>query len=110
MKLEPLIGWMIGRIAITKVSSTIVTPDANRGVTKFVLVDAVSPEAEAKGFKPGDLVMPKTMHNIFLKGGLIHRVTFPLEETICKVHGVSLAEFIGSDGKELVGTPTEVAA
>lgn len=101
MKLEPLKKWVIGRIAITKTSSTIVTPDIHKNVTKFVLIDAVSPEAAAEGFAVGDLVIAKAMHNIFLKGGTYHRVTFPIDEAVCKAYGVPLTEFVGVDGKPL---------
>jgi hypothetical protein len=101
MKLEPLNGWVIGRVAITKASSTIVLADVTKNVTKFALLEEVSPEAERAGFKPGDLVMAKVMHNIFLKGGGYHRVTFPLDEAVCRVRDVPLSEFLGSDGKPL---------
>ena len=101
MKLEPLRGWMIGRIAITKTSDTIVTVDVNRGVTKFTLLEAVSAEAKAAGFAPGDLVVAKVMQNIFLNGGRFHRVTFPVDEVICQVRDVPLSEFVGTDGKQL---------
>jgi hypothetical protein len=108
MRLAPRKGWVIGRIAITRVSETIIAPDASRGVTKFALVDLVSPEAEAEGFRPGDLVVARTMHNIFLKGGAYHRVTFPIDEVICVAHDIALDEFLGSDGKPL--ETKEVAA
>jgi hypothetical protein len=98
VKLKPLQKWVIGRIAITKVSDTIVLSDATRGVTKFALIEAVSPEAEAAGFKPGDLVMAKTMHNIFLKGGKFHRVTFPIDEAVCLVEGVPFDDLLDAYG------------
>ena len=101
MNLEPLRGWMIGRVAITKTSDLIATVDPNKGVTKFALIEWVSDEAERAGFKPGQLVMAKTMHNIFLNGGRYFRVTFPIEEAICRVNDIPLEDFIGSDGKPL---------
>jgi hypothetical protein len=112
MRLEPQRGWMLGHIAITKMPpSTIINPaDPNKGVTKFALLEAVSEEAKKAGFKAGDLVMAKTMHNIFLKGGTFHRVTFPLEEAICIARDVPLSDFIGSDGKDLVAVTSEQAA
>jgi hypothetical protein len=97
--LEPLQNWVIGRIAITKASDTIVVADVNSRVTKFIFIEAVSPEAEAKGFKPGQLVMPKAMSNIFLKGGTDHHVTCPVDDLICRVRDVPLEEFVGTDGK-----------
>ena len=109
MKLEPLKNWVIGRIAITNTSGgTIVLADVTKNVTKFALLEAVSEEAAKLGYKPGDLVMARTMHNIFLKGGTYHRVTFPIDEAVCRVRDVSLSEFVGSDGKPLQAE--EVAA
>lgn len=107
MRLEPLKNWVIGRVAITKVSDTIVTPDVTKGVTKFALLDTVSLEAEKAGFKPGDLVMAKSMHNIFLKGGTYHRVTFPIDEAVCIARDVPLDEFVGSDGNPLAPAAQE---
>jgi hypothetical protein len=101
VKLKPLQKWVIGRIAITKVSSTIIASDPTKNVTKFALIEAVSPEAEAAGFKVGDIVMAKTMHNIFLKGGLYHRVTFPIDEAVCIAEDVPLDEFVDSTGNPL---------
>jgi hypothetical protein len=98
VKLKPLQKWVIGRIAITKVSSTIVLSDATKNVTKFALLEVVSPEAEAAGFKPGDLVMAKTMHNIFLKGGSYHRVTFPIDEAVCLAEGVPMDDLLDAYG------------
>ena len=101
MTLEPLKNWVIGRIAITRTSTTIVVADVTKNVSKFVLLDEVSPEAEKAGFKRGDLVLPKAMNNVFLKGGTYHRVTFPADEIICRVRDVPLSEFVGSDGKPI---------
>ena len=102
MNLEPLKNWVIGRIAITRASDTIVLADVTKNVTKFVLIDEVSPEAEAAGFHKGDLVMPEAMSNIFLKGGSYHRVTCPVDKIVCRVRDVPLDEFVGSDGQPLV--------
>lgn len=99
MKLKPLQKWVIGRIAVTKMSSSIITPDANKGVTKFVLLEVVSEEAAAAGYNPGDLVIAKSMHNIFLKGGSYHRATFPIDEAVCRAEDVSLDEFVDIYGK-----------
>lgn len=109
MRLEPLKNWVIGRIAITKVSSTIITPDVSKGVTKFALLEAVSDEAAKAGFKPGDLVMAKAMHNIFLNGGSYHRVTFSIDEAVCVARDVPLEEFVGNDGNPLTPAAREAA-
>lgn len=99
MKLEPRKGWIVGRVAITKASDVIVAADPNKGVTKFIFVEAVSPEAEEDGISVGDLVMPEAMSNIFLKGGAYHRVTVHMDKVLCKVADVPLSEFVGTDGK-----------
>lgn len=109
MKLIPLQKWVIGRIAITKVSDTIVLSDATRNVTKFALIEAVSPEAAAAGFKPGDLVMAKTMHNIFLKGGTYHRVTFPIDEAVCRAEDVPLHDLLDAYGKPFLPSDERAA-
>ena len=109
MKLKPLQKWVIGRIAITRVSSTIVLSDATKNVTKFALIEAVSPEAEAAGFKIGDLVMAKTMHNIFLKGGSYHRVTFPIDEAVCIAEGVSFEDLLDAYGNPFQATDERAA-
>ena len=101
MKLIAVEGWMIGRIAITKMPGLIQAPDPTKGVTKFALIESVSDKAHAAGFRVGDLVMAKTMHNLFLKGGTLHRVTFPVDEAVCIVRDVPLSEFVSSDGKPL---------
>lgn len=101
MTLEPLKNWIIGRIAITKVSDTIIVADVNKNVTKFILIEEVSPEAEKAGFKRGQLVMPESMSNIFLHGGTLHRVTCPIDKLVCRVRDVPLSEFVGSDGNPL---------
>ena len=99
MTLEPLQNWVVGRIAITKASDTIVVADVNSRVTKFLYIEGVSPEAEAKGFKPGQLVLPKAMSNIFLRGGTDHHVGCLVDDLLCRVRDVDLAEFVGTDGK-----------
>jgi hypothetical protein len=108
--LEPLGGWVVGRIAITRASSTIALADPNKNVTKFALLEAVSPEAAARGFRPGQLIMAKSMHNIFLRGGTYHRVTFPLEEIICRANNMPLSDFVGTDNKPLAPSTKEAAA
>lgn len=99
MRLEPINKRVIGRIIITRVSSTIIASDPTKNVTKFVLVEAVSPEAEAAGYKPGDIILPRQVESIFLKGGLYHRATCSIDEIVCKVHDVPLNEFVDKDGK-----------
>ena len=103
MKLDPVNKHVIGRIAITKRAPTAIhlAEDINKGVSKFVLLEELSPEAIAAGYIPGNMVLPTSIKNIFLKGGAYHRATFSIDEIICKLEGVSIDDFIGPDGKPI---------
>ena len=109
MRLEPLQNWIIGRVAITKTEGTIVLADPTKNVTKFILIDEVSPEAASKGFKVGQIVMPKAMNNIFLRGGTYHRVTCSIDELVCRVHDEPIENFVGSDNKPLTAVDKAAA-
>ncbi len=110
MKLVPLKKQIIGRLIITKTSESIIAPDPNTGVSKFVYVEAVSPEAEAEGYKVGDIVMPRHVGNIFLRGGRFHRVVFSIDDAICCVRDVPLTEFVDGAGKPVEAIKEEAAA
>jgi hypothetical protein len=69
MKFEPRRGQAIGRVVIRPTLSTIVRPDETKGISKFVLLDAVGPDLEAKGLKAGDVVLPIKINTIYLDGG-----------------------------------------
>jgi hypothetical protein len=101
VKLEPKNGWVIGRLAITKPSDKIVVLDPTKDVSKFILIESVSPKAEAEGYKRGDLVMPETIGKVFLMGGKYMRVTCPFDKIICTVLDVPICEFVDTDGKPL---------
>jgi hypothetical protein len=73
VKLIPRGNQIIGRVVIKRVFSTIIRVDETKETTKFVLVDAVGPDAAAKGFKVGDIVLPTQMSNIKLDGGAFFR-------------------------------------
>lgn len=94
MNLVPKRDQVLGRIVITKLKSAIVTPDETRGVTKFMLVDAVGPEAAAAGYKRGDLVLPRAMNNIFLHGGTYHRVICDAKEILTAVEDWDPKDFL----------------
>ena len=102
MKLEPVNGYIIGRIAITKTAGLIVSPDPSKNTSKFVYVESVSSQAEAAGYRPGDLVMPKALGQIFLQGGGYLRVTLPITDVICFVREVSMDEFVDHSGQPFV--------
>lgn len=101
MKLEPVVGWVTAHALITKVQGSIVLPNASKGITRCYLLEEVSTEAEAAGYKRGDLVVAKAVYDMFFKAGAYHRVTFSKDEIICRVHGVPLSEFVDVSGKEL---------
>ena len=61
MKLAPRRNQVLGRLAITRRSSTIVLSDEKKGASTFIYVDAVGPDAEAAGIKVGDMVTPKAV-------------------------------------------------
>jgi hypothetical protein len=70
MKLEPRRNHVLGRFVIKRKLSTIVIPNEAAGVSKFIVVDAVGPDAEAAGIKVGDMITPKTV--LSPKGGLAY--------------------------------------
>ena len=110
MKIVPKGKQVIGRLAITKVSERIVAPDATKGATKFVLVDAVSDEAAAAGYKVGDLVLPHTLNNIFLRGGLEHRAVFSHEQILAVIEGVDFSDLVDIYGETFIPSGAEAAA
>lgn len=102
MKLEPKKDWMIGRLVVTKPSSTILLADYSKHVSKFILVEAVSEGARAAGFDVGQLVMPTHMQSIFLRGGAYHRVSCSIENVLCVVYDEPLTEFMNQDGSPVL--------
>ena len=101
MNLEPVAGWVIAHALITKIQGSIVVPNAAKGVTRCYLLEEVSAEAKAAGFNRGDLVVAKSVFDMFFKAGAYHRVTFSKDEIICRVHGAALSEFVDVGGKDL---------
>ena len=69
MKFEPRYGQAVGRVVVRPTLSTIVRPDETKGTTKFVLLDAVGPDLEAKGLRVGDVVLPVAINTIIMDGG-----------------------------------------
>lgn len=99
MRLEPRGKQVIGRIAISQISTSIAAPDPTKGVTKFVMLEEVSPAAEAEGYRVGDLVLPRAINSIFLRGGAFHRAVFSFEEILCVVRDLPLNTLVDVDGK-----------
>lgn len=69
MKLVARRNEIIGRLIQEKPSSSIVRPDETKGVTKYVLVDSVGPDAAAAGIKIGHVVLSRMIHDIWIDGG-----------------------------------------
>ena len=93
MKFEPRHNQIIGRLVIKRSSSSIIRPDETK-VTKFILVDAVGTEAEAKGIKVGDLVLPKRVSNILLDSGAIFRPTLEEPDIIFFVRDIKQEQLL----------------
>jgi hypothetical protein len=99
VKFIPRHNQIIGRIVIKRMLSTIVRPDETKNTTKFVLVDAVGPDAAAAGLKIGDVVLPNVMSNIFLDGGAVYRPLVDEKSVACVVADVTLDELaVQNDG------------
>jgi hypothetical protein len=73
VKFEPRRGQAVGRVVIKPSRSSILKPDQTKGITKFVLLDAVSPELEAKDIRVGDVVVPFAISNVMLEDGAMFR-------------------------------------
>lgn len=108
MKLEPVAGWIVARVCITKMPGTIIAPDVAKRVTRCYLIEESSAEAQAAGYVRGDLVVAKAVFDMFFKGGTYHRVTFSKDEIISRVHDAALSEFTDVHGKDV--QPIESAA
>lgn len=71
MKFIPRNNQIIGRMTIRRSESKIIRLDESK-VTKFLLVDAVGPDAAAKGIKVGDILIVTRLSNIVLDAGLVY--------------------------------------
>jgi hypothetical protein len=90
---------MIGRLLLTKLQSVILAPDPTKGVTKLILVLGVGADAEAAGFKVGDVVVPRSIGNIFLHGGTKHIAFCETNDVLFTVEGLSPEDVIDGNGK-----------
>jgi len=94
VRFEPRRGQAVGRVVVRPTLSTIVRPDETKGTTKFVLLDAVGPDLEAKGLKVGDVVLPIKINSIVLDGGAAFRPMVEEESVALVVRDwTSLDEF-----------------
>jgi hypothetical protein len=102
VKLIPQNNQLVGRLLITKLDSPIVSPDPTKGVTKVILVQRVGADAAAAGYKPGDLVIPRAIGSMFLRGGTHHVVYCEVKEILFKVDDVCAEDFVADDGKTAI--------
>ena len=92
MKLIPEGKQIIGRIVIKRIFSTIIRLDEAKETTKFVLIDAVGPDAAARGYKVGDIVLPIRMSNVKLDGGAFWRPLVNVDDVAAHMSDVDTKE------------------
>jgi hypothetical protein len=107
MKFVPRHNDVVGRYLLAREpeESLIVRPgDGTQDTTKFLLIDAVGPEAEMNGLKVGDIVVVDKVWSIKLNGGAIVRAHVP--ENNCRefADDVPLSTFVvqTDNGKKFV--------
>lgn len=107
MKFVPRHNDIVGRYVLKQapVESLILRPgDPSKESTKFILVDAVGPEAEANGIKVGDIVLIDRVATIQLDGGAICRAITKEPDCRMFVDDVDMSWFIvqTDNGKKFV--------
>lgn len=94
MNFEPRRGQAVGRVVVRKHNSAIVRPDETK-TTKFVLLDAVGPDCEARGLRVGDVVLPIKINTLVLDNGAAFRPMLDEADIALVVRGwSSLDEFV----------------
>jgi hypothetical protein len=99
VRIVPKKNWVITKAVVVKPDSIFVI-DAAKDVTRCYLIEILSPEAEAAGYKKGDMVIAQKVYDMMLKK---RYVSFPIDEIIFRVEDWSLDDFVGLDGKPLQG-------
>lgn len=99
MKLVPKRDQMLGRLLITKLDSAIIAPDATRGVSKMILVQAVGAGAAAEGYKVGDLVVPRQIGTAPLRAGTRNAFFCDSKDVLFTVEGATADDFLDGDGR-----------
>jgi len=94
VKFVPRSNEVIGRVVVKRFLSAIVRPDETKNTTKFLLIDGVGVNAQAAGFKVGDIVLAQKFGNIMLDGGVVYRPIVEMSEIRSWVTGVSLDELV----------------
>ena len=104
MKFAPRHNMAIGRMTIKKSESAIIRTDETQ-VTKFILVDAVGPDAAKAGLRAGDLVVVKALGNIVMDAGTIYLPVFEEPNTVFDVVDVDLNELLVQNSKGTAFVP-----
>lgn len=111
MKFIPRNDHIVGRMMIKRSDSTIILTDAAK-VTKYVIVDAVGPGAEAKGIKVGDVVIVTQLKTIVQDGGRVFIPFCEEKDVALFVTDVDIEQDLliqRPDGKEFVRFDDEQA-
>lgn len=108
LKLDPRKDQLMGRTVILKPTGKIEAVDPAKA-TKFVIVDAVGPDATAGDIKPGDVILPQAMGGIVMDGGLLFRPYVEAKSVAFVVREVTLDDLLvqTENGKDFVpfGSP-----
>lgn len=110
MRLEPTKNWINAIVLLHQNPSPIVAPNAASGTTRCYLIEAVGPDAAKEGFKPGDVVVAKSVWDLLFYNGNYHRATFQTDEVIQRVQEASLDQFVLLDGTTSAKVLEEAAA
>ena len=101
MRLEPIQNWIIGRVAICRISKEIIILGKTQGTTRFVYIEQASPEAQAAGFIPGMFVVPSKVYDmLFNDKKRPHVITMDYHDILCKVHDLVIDDLIDPMSKE----------
>lgn len=99
-------------MVIRRVLQKIIRPDETKNTTKFILVDAVGPEAAAAGIKVGDIVVPTAIISLILDGGASFRPMVEERNVAAVITDAGLDEFAiqNDSGSEFVSIDHQDAA
>jgi len=104
MTLEPRPRQILGKLLLTKKLESVIVliDDPTKGVSKFVLVEAAGTDVEKDGIRPGDLVLPRMINNVWFKGGSVHYALVALDDVCVIVRDPDLTQLLDKEGKPLV--------
>jgi hypothetical protein len=103
VKFVPRHAHIVGRMTIRKSESAIILLN-EAAVTKFVLVEAVGPDAAKAGIKVGDLLVVTRLNNIVLDAGKVYVPFIEEKDAALLVTDCSLDELLvqTANGKQFV--------